>query len=304
MQTPPTNDAAARVAAVKARWKRAVRAVQEPLTPSVADELPPRPPLVRSHTGSCSSSTRSLSPSSRSFVSLHQKWGRIIGEPLPPPPRPASSSRQRAATPWFPTLPSQERPVVQVPSPPATSPPAAVLEPPSPPADVSTQTLPPPADAATQTVPPLPDAATQTDAPPPEVATQTLVPPPPPPPPPSSQPLWSGPPSHPLWLIPDDLDPAAGLIDRMTLERLMLAHRPTTATRPRPFEYLLAETRDALSEVTLRSGASVGAPLRREHRAARPPPRTGRDWLTASERLQLACWIEIGEYEARTWRRP
>ena len=132
MQTPPTNDAAARAAAVKARWKRAVRAVQEPLTPSVAEELPPPP----------------------------------------------------------------------------------------------------------------------------------------------SQPLWSGPPSHPLWLIPDDLDPAAGLIDRMTLERLMLAHRPTTATRPRPFEYLLAEARDALSEVTLRSGASVGAPLRREHRAARPPPRT------------------------------
>ena len=68
--------------------------------------------------------------------------------------------------------------------------------------------------------------------------------------------------------------------------------------------YLLAEARDAFSEVTLRSGTSVGAPLRREHRAARPPPRTGRDWLTASERLQLGCWLEIGEYEARTWRRP
>ena len=49
MQTPPTNDRAARAAAVKARWKRAVRAVQEPLTPSVAEEFPPRPPLVRSH---------------------------------------------------------------------------------------------------------------------------------------------------------------------------------------------------------------------------------------------------------------
>ena len=43
MQTPPTNDAAARATAVKARWKRAVHAVQEPLTPSVAEAVPPRP---------------------------------------------------------------------------------------------------------------------------------------------------------------------------------------------------------------------------------------------------------------------